>query len=175
MKDYGLFIGIDNGYSGAIVMVDDLGHVYIHPMPTVTYELKTKSAKTGKPKHKTEYVLPVIVEIFKNHANENPTVMLERAQAMPSQGVVSMFSTGEGYGIMKGMLAALGVPFLTVRPQEWQKEFGIGGDPREAYLRAAQVFPREAAHLVTARGAMRTGVADALLIAEYCRRKAAGG
>lgn len=38
----------------------------------------------------------------------------------------AMFRFGEGYGIIQGILIALGIPYELVRPQKWQKIFSIG-------------------------------------------------
>ena len=46
---------------------------------------------------------------------------LEKVHAMPGQGVVSMFSFGQNVGTWQGILAALSIPYVTPRPQEWQK------------------------------------------------------
>jgi len=37
-----------------------------------------------------------------------------------------MFKFGKGFGVLEGILMALGVRILQVRPQDWQKHFHLG-------------------------------------------------
>lgn len=46
---------------------------------------------------------------------------LEEVHSMPKQGVVSTFNFGMNYGWWQGVLTGLGIPYITIRPQEWQK------------------------------------------------------
>ncbi|MEA5089400.1 hypothetical protein [Solidesulfovibrio sp.] len=98
---------------------------------------------------------------------------LEKVGAMPGQGVVSMFSFGENCGIWKGILAALGIPYVCPRPQDWQRgivDRKAGKDTKAASLATARrLFPdadlgRKKDH----------GRADALLLAWWARRQGIG-
>lgn len=46
----------------------------------------------------------------------------------------AMFSFGEGYGALKGILTALKIPFELVAPQKWQKELNLGSKGLERAL-----------------------------------------
>ena len=49
--------------------------------------------------------------------NEEISVVVEQVNAMPGQGVTSMFNFGQTFGAIKGICASLGLPiFLYVRP-----------------------------------------------------------
>ena len=89
--------------------------------------------------------------------------MVEKVASSPQMGVTSAFTFGKGYGFLCGILTALGVPWEQVTPQKWQKAMGClsGGDKNKTKARAQQLFPNlKITH----------AVADALLIAEYCKR-----
>ena len=45
---------------------------------------------------------------------------LEKVHAMPGQGVTSMFTFGQNYGFLRGLLIARGIPFEEVQPNPWQ-------------------------------------------------------
>jgi hypothetical protein len=85
------------------------------------------------------------------------------------QGVKSAFTFGQNYGHLIMALIAAGIPFERVTPRKWQGEFGLLKKPGETDTqkknrhkqRAAELFP-------TFR--MTHAIADACLIAEYCRR-----
>ncbi len=85
-----------------------------------------------------------------------------------------MFQFGKTTGILHGFLVAAGIPHEEVTPSTWQKALGI--PPRKktetkgkfkARLRqhAERLFPGVKATLATC---------DALLIAEFCKRKREG-
>jgi crossover junction endodeoxyribonuclease RuvC len=64
----------------------------------------------------------------------DPLVILEQAQGMPGQGVSSTFSTGYGFGLWAGILAALGLPSEAVRPSVWTRKI-LAGAPGEGKAR----------------------------------------
>ena len=80
-----------------------------------------------------------------------------------------MFSFGEGYGFIKGVLQCAGWRLVLVRPQEWQKELGLFNHdklPRNKWKNklkdeAKRLFPDQKPTLATA---------DALLLLEYARK-----
>lgn len=58
--------------------------------------------------------------------------VLERVWAMPSQGVVSMFSFGEAYGQVQGILYALDVDVRYVTAREWKSALGLTGTGKKS-------------------------------------------
>lgn len=101
--------------------------------------------------------------------------LIERVHSMPQQSSQSGFTFGMGYGGLRMAMIACKIPFEEVTPRVWQKEFSIklkGKNETKTQFKkrivakAQQLFPRQ-------KGIdLRT--ADALLIAEYCRRKHEG-
>ena len=89
--------------------------------------------------------------------------VLEKVASSPQMGVKSAFTFGCGYGQLIGVLTALGIPFDEVSPQRWQKALGCmtAGDKNVSKRRAQQLFPGLKVTHATA---------DALLLAEFCRR-----
>lgn len=95
---------------------------------------------------------------------------LEKVHSMPAQGVASSFKFGVNVGLLRMALIATNIPFQEVTPQAWQKGLGLRhrkkGEPQGDWKRhllavAQQLFPTISVTLKTA---------DALLIAEWCRR-----
>ena len=85
----------------------------------------------------------------------------------------AMFNFGNGYGYVRGLLAANGIETRLVRPQTWQAGIpGVRGEKdkgnRKRALKehAARLFPALKVTLSTA---------DALCIADYARRQENGG
>lgn len=100
--------------------------------------------------------------------------IIEKAQAMPKQGVSSMFSYGQGYGFLLGALTTLDIPYHEVRPAEWKKTMleGVADkkDKGASILACERIFP--SVELIP-HGCKKPhdGIAEAILIAEYGRRK----
>lgn len=161
-----IYIGIDPGKTGAIAVLkfNELDRPDLIDCPIM-----------GK-----EVDIPGIVAILDNYLQwATPPrlfVAIEKAQVMPlklvkkkSQGSVSMFRYGVAYGIYLGIINAFKIPFMEVHPQTWKKEFGLIKQPKEASVVVAkQLFPlcQAGIHLKKHHGR-----AEALLIAEYARRR----
>lgn len=56
-------------------------------------------------------------------------VAVERNHPVPGMGTVSAFSFGRSYGILLGVLAAMGVEPVIVRAQDW-RAWALGGKDR---------------------------------------------
>ena len=95
---------------------------------------------------------------------------LEHVTAMPKQGVTSMFNFGMNFGYIKGLLEAFGVPYELVRPQKWKKEFGIS-DKNSSVECCKRLFPGVSLHRTERCHKDDDNMAEALLMAEYARRR----
>jgi crossover junction endodeoxyribonuclease RuvC len=126
--------------------------VALHDTPVLT--LKTARGT------KQCYDVPGMTALLQPYAGAGLHVVIEESQAMPRQGVRSMFTTGFGYGLWIGLLTALQIPYTPVRAHIWKKALGLGKDKEQARLRAQQLFP--AADLRRKRD---HGRAEALLLA----------
>lgn len=91
------------------------------------------------------------------------SAVIENVHSMPGQGVVSMFSFGENYGIWRGILIALGIPHERVSPQKWQQGYGVGMHKKQAKKQALCRIAKE--HFPQLKPTLKT--ADALLIGEW--------
>jgi crossover junction endodeoxyribonuclease RuvC len=131
---------------------------------------------------KREYDAPAIVE-WLEHAvwAQGGVAVVERQQAMPGQGVTSMFSVGLGYGLILGILAGLRHPVQVVTPQAWQKVM-LAGMPRAesgkkasaglAAIACGRLWPGRS-WLATERSRKpHEGLCDAALIGLYGQRVA---
>src|SRR5260370_36264678 len=52
-------------------------------------------------------------------------VFVEHVSAMPGWGSTSLFAFGKAYGIVIGVLAAVGVPISFVAPRAWKKSLHV--------------------------------------------------
>lgn len=89
----------------------------------------------------------------------------------------AMFQFGKGAGWLEMALIAADISYEEVTPQRWQKALGIPSRKKDEKptawknrlkKRAQELFPKLAA------GSITLATADALLIAEFCRRSREG-
>ena len=97
---------------------------------------------------------------------------IEKVGAMPKQGVSSTFKFGCGYGMIRGVLTGLGIPYQLVTPQAWKKEVlaGLPHDKAGAAQHCAARWPSVNLILPRCR-TIHDGMADAVCIAEYGLKK----
>ena len=92
--------------------------------------------------------------------------IIEQVGAMPGNGGTSMFRFGEGFGIVKGVLATLGIGYVTVVPPRWKKWAGlIGADKDASRTMRNATLPWDNTMAYTQK--RQCGRADAILLARY--------
>lgn len=97
---------------------------------------------------------------------------VEKVGAMPGQGVTSMFSFGQSYGYILGVLAGLGISCQLVPPRKWKAEFGLLNKGKEGSVDVCKRLFPGVELLPTKRSRKDSdGMSDSLLICEYARRK----
>ena len=162
-----MIIGIDPGVTGAISYFSNNGELLsVRDLPTMAL---------GKKKQINAAGLSSFLDYAQNHFNSardewfddknclSQVAYLEKVNAMPGQGVSSMFNFGMGYGVIQGVLAANNIPLHLVTPQSWKKYHNLIGKDKEcARTLAVQKFPKAELHLKK-----HIGRADAILIGQY--------
>jgi len=97
-------IGIDPGLSGGIAILEKNKVLNIFDMPVMS------EGKKNKRQLNSAYLVSLIKENIKS--NEEVVVVVEQVNAMPGQGVTSMFNFGQTFGAIKGVCAALELPIF---------------------------------------------------------------
>jgi crossover junction endodeoxyribonuclease RuvC len=102
-------------------------------------------------------------------------IVIEKVGAMPRQGVSSTFKFGRNFGMLLGVVEALGLPYRLVTPQAWKKVV-LAGTSRDK-LAAIEHVHRAYPAIDLTPGRRRTphdGIADAVCLAEYGRKMLCG-
>jgi crossover junction endodeoxyribonuclease RuvC len=155
-----LAIGIDPGLQGAIAALDPSGAVVgLWPIPVAGGEVHAAAVADHL---RSLRCLDVHQDIG--------LVIIERVGSMPRQGVVSTFKFGTGWGMVRGVCAALGLPVVLVRPAAWKKRVlaGLTHDKAGAVRYCASRWPTAELILPGCR-VPHDGLADALCLAEFGR------
>ena len=106
---------------------------------------------------------------------DEPTIAyVEQVHAMPNQGVTSMFNFGKSFGYILGVLDACNIETKLVSPQKWKKELNLDSDKQKSIDTAKKLFPDVNLFRTNRCKKEHDGMAEALLIAEYGRRKEIG-
>jgi crossover junction endodeoxyribonuclease RuvC len=150
-------IGIDPGLSGAIAVLENNQVLNIFDIPVMS---------EGK-KNKRQLNSALLVNLLKENINkeEEVAVVVEQVNAMPGQGVTSMFNFGQTFGALKGICAALELPIFFVRPSKWKKHFELINSSKDASrTKAIEMYPKLSNQLSKKKDVNKS---DAILIARF--------
>lgn len=139
---------IDPGKKGAFALINSYGNAFVFPLDDGSF-------------------------LYYMNLQEAPETVacLEHVSAMPGQGVTSMFTFGENFGFIQGVLTAYGIPFELVRPQKWKKEFSITRDKNTSIDVCKRLFPDVSLKRTEKCKKDDDGMAEALLLSLYAKRK----
>ena len=134
------FLGVDPGKKGAVAIIR-YGEAYAFPIKKIKE----------------------ICETYEGIC----VATVEAVHAMPHQGVTSCFTFGEGLGYIKGMLDAFQIPYKTVPPQVWKKEFGVTADKKTSIWKCEELYPGINLYPTSRSRTKSPDMAEAVLIATY--------
>lgn len=141
-----IFIGIDPGLKGGIALIGE--GISVYPYDNAT-----------------------LLEVCEMLHGTDCICCLEQVHSMPKQGVSSTFKFGVGYGYIKGVLEAFRIPYQEMPPQRWKKEFSLNTDKQKSIEVCKRLFPSVSLKRTERCTTDSDGIAEALLMAEYARRK----
>lgn len=158
-------IGIDPGRDGAMAVLGYRETPIVVPFDEAEYANQLRRLDAAR-----RFVAP-------STSSDKPKVevfcVVEHVNAMPGQGVTSCFSFGQNFGFILGMLTALRIPYELVRPQKWKREFSCTSDKNTSIAVAKRIFPGVDLRRTERCTKDHDGKAEALLLAEYARRRMA--
>ena len=150
-------VGIDPGLSGAIAIIENKKVLGLFEMPVMA---------EGK-KNKRQLNSALLVSLIKENINlsEEIAVVVEQVNAMPGQGVTSMFNFGQTFGAIKGVCAALNLPIFFVRPSKWKKYFELINSSKDSSrTKVIEMYPSLSNQLSKKKDVNKS---DAILIARF--------
>ena len=148
-------IGIDPGLSGAIAILENNKVLNIFDIPVMS---------EGK-KNKRQLNSALLVSLLKENIinNEEVAVVVEQVNAMPGQGVTSMFNFGQTFGAIKGICAALNLPIFLCDHQ-MEKHFELINSSKDSSrTKAIEMYPKLSNQLAK----KDVNKSDAILIARF--------
>lgn len=145
-----IYIGIDPGKDGAMTVIQaraKIEYIDIYPYNEDDY-----------------------IKVLHQYNPERVRCVLEKVNAMPGQGVTSMFNFGQNFGFIQGVLKAYSIPYELVPPQKWKKEFSVTSDKNTSIEVAKRLFPHVNLKRTERCKKDHDGMAEALLLACYAKR-----
>lgn len=129
-----IIAGIDPGLAGAIAFFNtETRDLIVRDMPTLAI---------ARGKQRREIDPHALAALFwRAHCGH---AFVETAWPRPRDGAVAGFRGGDGYGVIRGVLAAVGVPYTMVAPQRWKRALDVAADKDAARARASQLLPAAA-------------------------------
>jgi len=149
-----IIFGVDPGVSGAISVLENKKVIEVFDMPTMIDGKKNKKQVNGSQ----------VTNIIKERLNDDKEiiVVVEHVNAMPGQGVTSMFNFGQSFGVIKGICSALSLPIYFVK---WKKHFNLIKTNKDASrTKVIETYPEISSKLSRKKDSNK---ADAILIARY--------
>ena len=146
------YLGIDPGKNGGMAVLHADGPVM---------------EATRMPEGKVR-IIDWIIQVKEQYANL--ILVTELAQAMPKQGVTSTFRYAQHFATFEDTAILLKIPYVEVRPAIWKKAMGLNQKKADSIAACRRLFPM--VELVP-KGCRveHDGIAEALLIAEWGRRR----
>ena len=121
--------------------------------------MEKKNKKQLNSAHLSQYISKNILDI------NNTVVVVEQVNAMPGQGVTSMFNFGQTFGAIKGICAALELPIFFVRPSKWKKHFELINSSKDSSrTKVIEMYPKLSNQLSKKKDVNKS---DAILIARF--------
>ncbi len=153
-----MILGIDPGLKGAIAFW------VVGSRAVDTFYIPTeKSELTGK-HHILPRELAFMIDLYKNRI---AFAVVEDPNSMPTDGVTSAFRFGHACGIVQGILAALSIKTMLIKPSVWKARMGLSASKDLSRLRASEVFTQSKKSFTLKKS---DGLAEAALLAKFGER-----
>lgn len=161
----GLVVGIDPGKTGAAVALDLKGN----PIEWMAAD-HPREGYTVKGTRGRDYV-PSVMALWLSQLDDVRMVLVEKQSARPIEGRTSCLTTGYGFGLWVGILAAHRIPYRIVPPGMWTRA-ALGSVPKTGDRKSRSIVAAAAQvpglPLTWDRKTKpHDGLADAALIARY--------
>lgn len=172
-----MYLGIDPGKQGGLALLDG-SQVSLWEMPDTEQDLWQVIDSLGLETYSQKPSRYDSTKPVTKRVRHKVVCCIEQVSTSPQMGVVSAGSFMYGFGRLKMALTAAEIPFEEVRPQVWLAGLRIPARKKTETTtqwkdrlrrKAQQLYPGLDAWTKTL--GYQRAIADALLIAHYCRAK----
>lgn len=152
-----LVIGIDAGLTGALAVIDNGDYAGVEDLPTMAAGERLGSIRT-------QINAAGLAELLRSRVDDRRDEVMVVLEGLAGyvNHKAAIFSMGNSFGCVRGVVATLGLPLVIVRPQDWKRHYGLKRDKEQARRKAIELYP--SAPLGLKKHHNR---AEAILIARY--------
>ena len=150
-------LAIDPGLTGAVALLIDGEYGHVRDLPV-------QAKRSGKRELDPGTLLDLLTELLDHAPDARVVGVIEQVAAMPGQGVSSMFSLGDTYGVCRAALTLHAHEMVYVSPAVWKRAFGLTKVKEYSLTLARRRFPAARDQLRRVKDHNR---AEALLLAHY--------
>lgn len=149
-----IYVGVDPGSkSGAYCIMDESGiavkawdnDLFCTDMANIAYEIESHRDKA--------------------------VAVVEKVGAIHGQGLTSTWNFGKNAGFIEGVLRAFKIPYQLVPPKKWKSEYSLSSDKSKSIEVCHRLFPGVSLKRTDKCRTEDNNFAEAILMAEYARRK----
>lgn len=168
-------VGIDVGKDGGIAVFKDDKIDLLQVTPNIGTQTDLRGISD-------------VLTKYRNNPYTDIHVVVEDVHAIGGSAAGATFTFGWSLGILEGILVGLSIPYTKVTPKDWQKELWQGIKPvikpskgeskrkvvdtkGTSLIAAQRLFPNVDFRKSERATKAHDGMVDAILLAEYCRRK----
>lgn len=182
-KEYEWFMCVDCGVKGAVVLMNrQFELTALSRMPTMIPNKETKSSVRREvcSVGLADVINNLILECGEVKYDDNGKItnivgLIEDPGKLMHGGPVSLASTTNSFGIMKGVFSGIGIPYLTAGGQKWKNKFGLKGGAKfkkDSVALAIELHPEIADHITNVTD--DADIAEAVLVGDYLARYVLG-
>ena len=160
MRDTLIYIGIDNGVTGSIAMLEENGQVFNY--------FETPVVKALNYTKKVSWFNRVdFFRLFREMPRGDAKCLIERPMVNPTRFKATI-SAIRALEVTETVLGQAAIPYEFIDSKEWQRAMLPSGVSKEMLKVASDQVARRLFPKVQIK---KQGLGDSLLIAEYARRK----
>jgi hypothetical protein len=159
---------IDPGQSGGLAYINlDSGQVFTQKMPETTKDICLALSDF---KRRNAFII-----LEAQHARPSGIIHRKNPQTgadeyAPMRGSAASWTFAQHYGELRGLLVALEIPFVEMKPKDWMKASGIRPKGKTEKQTQWKNFLKEKAQERFPGTKVTLAVADALLMCALCHR-----
>jgi crossover junction endodeoxyribonuclease RuvC len=169
-----IVLAIDPGLNGALAFLDSEKSIkIIEDMPLTTEKLCDGRTKKNVSGSGLAHAISPFAHSIRIAVIEDVSAMtyVDSSGKVRGQGAAASFAFGKGFGVVIGVLEALQVPIVFVKPAIWKLKMGLSSNKQGSLDLATKLFPLQK-HLWPLK--KHDGRAEAVLLAVFGYRSFRG-
>lgn len=147
-----MHVAIDPGATGSIAWLEGQHLIEVRDLPV------------AKVNGRSVLMPAALAEMLREPGRMPDRAIVERMASRPSDGKVAAFALGRNFGMLQGVLAAMGIPVELVTPAKWKGAMKLSQDKGASRSMAMELWPGAAREFMRVKD---DGRAEAALLGRW--------